>query len=92
MLLINKKYLNHDYDTDVITFNLSLDKKEIIADIYINIEMLLYNTILFKTEINKELKRLIIHACLHLIGKKDKTEYQKKQMRIKEEFFINLIS
>lgn len=70
LLEINKKYLNHDFFTDIITFN--FNKKDSIAgDLYISIDRVKENAIEFSTEFITELKRVIIHGVLHLLGHDD---------------------
>lgn len=89
LLTINQKYLNHDNFTDVITFDLSEEKK-LLADIYISTQRIKENAQELAQEFDKELKRVMIHAVLHLMGYKDKTEKEKKIMREKEDFYIAL--
>jgi rRNA maturation RNase YbeY len=81
LLEINKTYLNHDYYTDIITFDLSEGKKQIEGDIYISIDRVKENAKEHKVRKNNELYRVIAHGLLHLIGFKDKTKVQIQQMR-----------
>ena len=83
------KYFNMDIFTDVITFNLSDDDKNLDAEIYISWERVSENTRKYKQEINDEMKRVIIHGCLHLVGFNDSTEKEKIYMREKEQEYIN---
>lgn len=85
----NKTYLNHDYATDIITFDYSKNKKEINAELLISAETALSNSTRFNTDYGSEIVRLISHGILHLAGYKDKTETQKKVMRKKENELIN---
>ena len=84
ILSINKEYLNHDYYTDVITFDYTKGKK-ISGDIYISLETVRTNSDKFKQDYNEELRRVIIHGVLHLIGFKDKTDLEAQEMRRQEE-------
>lgn len=88
LLDINKKYLNHNYLTDIITFDLSEQSQKIKAEVYISIERVKENAIKFETSLNNEILRVMFHGVLHLCGYKDKTINQKKIMRGKESFYI----
>lgn len=88
ILEINKKYLNHDYFTDIITFDYS-ENNVISGDIFISIETVKQNANHYKTTFEEELHRVIIHGILHLCGYKDKTPTDKKIMRKKENFYLN---
>lgn len=90
LLEINQKYLNHDYYTDIITFDLSEGGNEIEGDIYISLDRVKDNA---KTNLNNghdELLRVMVHGLLHLIGFGDKTPKQIKLMRQKEDEAIHL--
>lgn len=84
LLPLNKKYLNHDTYTDILTFNLSEKPKEMIAEIYISVERVRENTSLFKKSFENELHRVIFHGALHLCGYDDHSEEDKKEMRDQE--------
>jgi probable rRNA maturation factor len=90
LLRINRKYLNHDFYTDVISFDLSELPNQIIADIYISIDRVKENALKLKSPFVKELHRVIFHGTLHLCGYNDKTISQKEVIRKKEDFFLNL--
>ncbi len=90
LLKINQHYLNHDFYTDVISFNLSDNPDKIIAEVYISIDRIKENAEIFKKSIKEELHRVIFHGILHLCGYKDKTNSDKKLIRQKEEFYLNL--
>ncbi len=85
LLSINEEYLNHDFFTDIITFELS-DPHEprIEADIYISVDRVRENARIFGEKVNIELHRVIFHGILHLCGFKDKTDQQKRTMRSQE--------
>lgn len=90
VLELNKKYLNHFHRTDILTFNYSNNKKEIDGEIYISFEDAQKNSIRFKNTFNDELKRLVIHGILHLIGYDDSSNSEKKQMKLLEKKYLNL--
>lgn len=83
LLDINKEYLNHDYFTDIITFNYC-HENQISGDIYISIDTVKNNSQRFDVSFVDELHRVMIHGVLHLIGFDDLTEEQKEIMRQKE--------
>ncbi|MFA6367986.1 MAG: rRNA maturation RNase YbeY [Bacteroidales bacterium] len=84
LLEINKTYLEHDFFTDIITFDYS-DKEKVAGDLFISIDRVRENSLTHNENFEKELHRVIIHGILHLLGLKDKTEKQAKQMRKAEE-------
>ena len=90
LLEINKKHLNHDYFTDVITFDFSEDNKKIEGDVYISVDRVADNAIKHKQEKDSELIRTIIHGTLHLFGYKDKTKKEKEIMTSKENKYLSL--
>lgn len=85
---INLDYLNHDYYTDIITFPLHNKSEPITADIFISIERIKENSLLYKVSFKDELLRIIIHGALHLCGYKDKTKEQIKDIRRKEDKYL----
>ena len=80
---LNVEFLNHDTLTDIISFDNSLGKL-INGDIFISVERVRENAIIFKTSFIDELHRVMIHGVLHYIGFKDKSEAEKELMRNKE--------
>ena len=84
---LNFKYLNHDYFTDVITFNYSKEKL-LFGDIYISTDRVKENSKTYNTYFNQELFRVIIHGVLHLCGFNDKSTKEKQKMRKLENFFL----
>ena len=90
LLAINRKYLGHDFYTDVITFDLSTSSKEILADIYISADRIKENAKTIKVSAREELHRVMFHGLLHLCGYNDKTESQKNVIRKKEDFYVDL--
>jgi probable rRNA maturation factor len=89
LLHINQRFLQHDYYTDIITFNLSSEnEKKVTGEIYISLDRVKENAILLSLPFYKELHRVIFHGALHLCGYKDKTKQQQAQMRGKEDFYL----
>lgn len=88
LLDINRKYLNHDYLTDIITFDLSEDAFTI-GEIYISLDRVRENARLISTTLQHELLRVIFHGALHLLGYRDKTKREITFMRQKEEFYLH---
>jgi probable rRNA maturation factor len=84
ILEINKKYLNHDFYTDVITFDLSPNNKAISGEVYISIERIRDNAKQLGLSIKSELHRVLFHAALHLCGYNDKKKKDKEIMRKRE--------
>jgi probable rRNA maturation factor len=86
---INKKFLNHDYFTDIITFPYSSPgSKEISGDIYISIDRIKQNAKDYGVCVYEELLRVMIHGVLHLCGYDDHTPDQKALMRKREDFWL----
>ena len=88
ILEANKKYLKHNYYTDIITFDYS-EKQYISGDLLISLEMVQYNADKYKVTFVNELHRIIIHGILHLLGYNDKTDEQKEIMTQKENYYLN---
>ena len=89
ILDLNQKYLNHNYFTDIITFDYCSDNI-IEGDIFISVDTVKDNSTRFNTNFNDELLRVIIHGVLHLIGFNDKTKKQQKQMRSMEDEALSI--
>ena len=87
MIHFNKTYLNHDYSTDIITFDNSENKK-ISGDIVISIERVKENSKKYKVKLEDELRRVMVHGFLHLLGYDDKNEKEKKRIRKKENYYL----
>lgn len=90
LLNINKEYLQHDYYTDIITFDNSEEDQTIESDIFISIDRVDDNAKSQETAFDQELLRVLSHGLLHLVGYKDKTEEEAQIMRTKEDESINL--
>lgn len=89
MLKKNINYLNHMTYTDILTFDYT-ENNIISGDIIISIDRITENAKTYNVTFKKELKRVIIHGILHLIGYKDKSKKEKKIMREKEDFYLSL--
>lgn len=91
LLEINQNHLQHDYYTDIITFDLTPHKKKPKeAELYISIDRVRENAKQFKSTIQLELHRVIFHGILHLCGYKDKTKREQLVMRGKENEYLEL--
>ena len=85
---MKKKYFNQDLYTDVIAFNLSDDESKLDGEIYISFDAIKINSELYKTNINNELQRIVVHGILHLMGYEDNTKDKKEEMTKTEDFFL----
>lgn len=88
LLALNQKHLNHNYYTDILTFDNSDTKKEIEADIFISINRVQENAKTLCISLKQELYRVVIHGVMHLCGYKDKSAAQQKNMRAMEDFYL----
>ncbi len=89
LLEMNNKYLEHDYFTDVITFDYS--EGEIISgDIFISWDRIKENARDYGVDQNEELRRVMVHGVLHLLGYDDKSEQEQQEMREKEDYNLNM--
>ena len=88
LLKKNQEYLQHDTFTDIITFDYT-EKNRLSGDIFISIERVKENAITFAVPFEAELRRVIIHGILHLMGYKDKSEEDTETMRSKENFYLS---
>jgi rRNA maturation RNase YbeY len=91
LLLINQHYLDHDYYTDIITFDSSDATDVIEGDIFISIDRVQDNAISISHSFLDELNRVLIHGVLHLIGYDDTLPDLKFQMRQKEDSYLSLL-
>jgi probable rRNA maturation factor len=91
LLELNQHYLHHNTLTDILTFPSSDDADTISGDIYISIERVEENAEKFDEPKEKEIKRVMIHGVLHLLGYVDKTVDEKNTMRAKEDYYLNLL-
>ncbi|MBF6653800.1 rRNA maturation RNase YbeY [Flavobacterium columnare] len=89
LLQINKQYLDHDYYTDVISFDYT-EEGLIAGDIFISIDRVKENASSLGVSFEEELKRVIIHGVLHYCGYKDKSSEEEETMRLKEDEKIKM--
>jgi rRNA maturation RNase YbeY len=89
LLEVNKQYLNHDYYTDVITFDYSVFP-EVSGDIMISLDRVKDNAETLSVSFQEELNRVVYHGLLHLCGYKDKSAADEKLMRTKENYYLEL--
>ncbi len=84
---INVEFLEHDYYTDVITFDYS---SEIMlrGEIYLSFDTVKRNAVEFETSKEIELRRVLLHGILHLVGYNDKNDDEIKEMRLKEDIYL----
>jgi rRNA maturation RNase YbeY len=85
----NKMHLGHDYETDILTFDLS-ESEMIDGQLMISRENVLKNSKRFRTDFENELMRVIVHGLLHLAGYNDRSERQRRIMRKKENEYLKL--
>jgi len=85
---INRKYLNNRLLTDVIAFNFSEREHVVCGEIYISLERVRENAKKYKQTIMMELKRVMIHGVLHLMGYNDHNEQEIETMREKEAYYL----
>ena len=90
ILEVNQEYLNHDFYTDIITFDYS-EENTISGDIIISLQTVESNSQLYKTEYTEELNRVIIHGILHLCGLNDLTDEDEKTMRETENEALQML-
>lgn len=89
LLEINNNFLQHNYYTDIITFDNSF-RNNIEGELYISIDRIRDNAQQIQTSFDTELLRVLIHGVLHLVGYTDATPDQKSVMRAKEDTYILL--
>jgi len=88
LLKINQDYLQHDYYTDIITFDY-VKGKTISGEIFVSLQRISDNASTLSKNYEEELRRVLAHGILHLSGYKDKSEEEEKEMRRKEDFYLN---
>lgn len=91
LLKLNVSALQHDYYTDIITFELNNKNEPIEGDLYISIDRVKENAKTESVHTDEELKRVIIHGVLHLCGYKDKTKKESLIIREKENYYLKAI-
>lgn len=88
ILDVNMKYLQHDYFTDIITFDYCEDDV-LSGDLFISIDSVKDNALFYGNDFPDELNRVIVHGILHLIGYDDHTDSEQKTMRSKEDYYLS---
>lgn len=91
LLEVNREYLNHDYYTDIITFDYCEDDT-ISGDLFISLDRVRENGEEFGGGFSGELSRIIIHGVMHLCGYKDKSELEAATMREKEDYYLEALA
>ena len=89
ILDINQRFLQHDYFTDIITFDYC-EGNVLSGDLFISVDSVRENSLEYGTEFEDELNRVIVHGVLHLAGYDDHTEEDVKEMRSKENYYLDL--
>ena len=90
ILELNRKHLQHDYYTDILTFDLSESQESIFSEIYISIDRVRENAKQLNTPSSQELLRVIVHGVLHLCGYGDKKKSEISLMRQNEDHYVRL--
>ena len=88
ILIINIQYLQHDYYTDIITFDYC-EGNRLSGDLFISVDSVRENALHYKTEFADELNRVIVHGLLHLMGYDDHTPEDVAVMRAKENYYLS---
>lgn len=88
VLQVNRDYLQHDYYTDIITFDQSEEEDKIEGDIFISVERVSDNATQLGVSSEQEMRRVLAHGLLHLCGYGDKTDDEAAQMRVKEDEWL----
>lgn len=89
VLKVNQDFLQHDYYTDIITFDYC-EGNVVSGDLVVSLDRVRENSQIQLTSIEEELYRVVYHGVLHLCGYGDKTEKEIIEMRAKEAFYLNL--
>jgi probable rRNA maturation factor len=89
---LNKDYLQHDYFTDIVTFDNGDEEGFLEGDLFISLDRITENSQEYAVSIDHELRRVMIHGVLHLIGYGDKSESEQVRMRQKEDEALSLYS
>jgi rRNA maturation RNase YbeY len=92
MIKLNIDSLNHDYDTDILSFDLSLEESNLFGNFYLSLVKIKENSIDYNSTLINELYRVIIHGFLHLIGYNDSTDKEIEVIRNEENKFLNYLN
>ncbi len=84
---VNRRFLGHDYVTDVISFSLE-DGYGVDAELYVNLDRARSQATQFQASFTEEVRRLLIHGALHLVGYKDNTKNDREHMRRREDYYL----
>ena len=87
---MKQEYFNQDVYTDVIAFNLNDPEASLEGEVYLSFEQIKLNAAEFKTDVNIELLRVLIHGCLHLCGYEDDTIDRKETMTHLEDKYLDM--
>lgn len=88
---MNRDFKNHNYNTDILTFDVSNNDCELTGDVYISLKQVRKNAKRYQVSLKDEINRVLIHGFLHLSGYNDETKNEKKEMRKQEEKFLNYL-
>jgi rRNA maturation RNase YbeY len=88
LLGVNQSFLNHDYYTDIITFDYT-EGEFVSGDLFVSYERILDHATLYDSTLKEEFLRVCVHGVLHLLGYKDKNDEEISLMRSKELFYIS---
>jgi len=94
LLDMNNQYLSHNYYTDIITFNYSVnDDNQLLinGDLFISLDTVKSNSSDFGVSFDHELNRVIIHGILHLLGQNDESDEEFDEMKRKEDHYLKLL-
>lgn len=91
ILSINHNYLQREYPTDIISFNLS-ESDTVCGDVFISVDTVQHNATQYQVSTTDELMRVIIHGILHLMGYRDYTDQEKTFMRKKEDEYLTKLN
>jgi rRNA maturation RNase YbeY len=92
LLDINHRFLNHDYYTDIITFDISEKRDGTEGEIYISIDRVKENAKDFGQPYSREILRVVFHGALHLCGYKDKSKSQRLEMKRREDYYLRFFN
>ena len=90
LLEINRKYLDHDYYTDIVTFDMSDTEETVEGDLFVSLDRIKDNASNLSVSFDTELKRVLVHGVLHLVGYDDKDEKHQAEMRKKEDELLSI--
>ncbi len=91
LLKVNRDFLNHDYYTDVITFDY-VKGKTVSGEIFVSLPRISENAELLKSSFLDELHRVLAHGMLHLCGYRDKTPDEQEEMTARENYYLALLN